>query len=253
MTQLERSFEVKGRPQLEVTIPAGHVVIREDSSVTITVTGSDRALDAIEIEQFGSMVSVRMTRSGRRMFMRNTDVSVGLPAGADILIKTGSGDVEIGVAINDLEVKVGSGDVRVSAPVADALIKSASGHIVVDQVGMAQVTAASGDIRIDKANRDVVASTASGDVVLGSFDRDATLKSASGDLSVGVVDGDELNAKTMSGNIRIGLPTGLSVDATLQSYSGSIRNELEPADGDVTRSARIRAKTLSGDIVLRSA
>jgi DUF4097 and DUF4098 domain-containing protein YvlB len=257
MTKLERTFTIQGSPELEVSIAAGSVTVGESAgdSVMVSVSGSEAVLDTVEIEQLGRTVVVRQQTSGRRLFAfaRSIDVVVEMPAGGDAAIKTAAGDVRTSLVLTDLQVKVASGDVRVARVTGTCVVKSASGSVVVDHAGEAQLGSASGDIRVERVDSDLTASTASGDIAIGSFGKSATLKTASGDIVVDRLDGAELDVKSMSGNVRVGLPPGLQVEAKLQSLSGSIRNELDEPSGERGRHAYLRAKTVSGDIVLRSA
>lgn len=254
MTKLERTFNVEGEPELEVVIAAGQVIVGESSNGTIgvTVSGSERALETIEIEQLGRSVVVRQRSSGRRMFSRSTDVTVEMPPGGEASIKSATGDVRVAVLLSELQVRVAAGDVRVATVAGTCMIKSASGSVSVDHVGEAQLASASGDIRVVRVDTDVTATTLSGDVFLGSFGKNAVLKTASGDIVAERLDGIELNAQSMSGTIRVGLPPGLDVEAYLQSLSGSIRNELVQGGERPGRHAHLHAKTVSGDIILRS-
>lgn len=255
MTKLERSFEVDSAVQVEVSIAAGQVTIGESDrgSVDVTVSGSDRALEQIEIEQVGGTVVVRERGSGRRLFSRSTDVTVQMPPNGQAFVKTAAGDVRIAVPLDELQVKVAAGDVRVGAATGLCNVKSASGSVVVERAREAYLSSASGDIRVGRIDSEITANTASGDVSLGSFGNTAALKTASGDIVVEQLSGVELNAKSMSGSIKVGLPPGLEVEAQLQSLSGSIRNELDEPSGGFGRHAYFYAKTVSGDIILRSA
>ena len=64
--------------------------------------------------------------------------------------------------------------------------------------------------------------------------------------------GSEGGAKGASGDVRVGIPSGLPVWTDLSTVSGSIRSSLEgagqPAEGQ--DHVELRAKTVSGDIVL---
>ena len=254
MTKLERSFEIEGRADLEVVIAAGKVSVAEAAggTVDVVVAGSDRALETIEIEQLGRTVVVRQRASGRLPFTPSTDVTVEMPAGGRVSIKTASGDVRVSVPLDELFVKVAASDVRVGIVHGSCTVKSASGGVALERAGDAQLASASGDIRVDRVDTDLAATTASGDITVGSFGRTAILKTASGEIVVDRFEAADLDTKSMSGSIRVGLPPGLEVDADLQSLSGSIRNELGEPSGPRFGRAHLRAKTLSGDIVLRS-
>lgn len=255
MTKLERSFDVEGAPEIDLSIPAGDIVLRErqGSTVEVVLSGSDRALEGIEIEQYGRSVVVRHRGSRKRLILRHTDVTVEMPPNGQARVKTASGDVKVSVPLAECDIRVAAGEVRVATVSGSCNVRSASGEVIIDHAGEVRVVAASGDIRIDGVATDVDASTASGSIAVGSFGENAVLKSASGDVTVDRFDGVDLNAKSLSGHIRIGIPAGLEIEANLQSMSGSVRNELSPAGASPRKRVHLYAKTLSGDITLRDA
>lgn len=80
------------------------------------------------------------------------------------------------------------------------------------------------------------------------------MNSASGDLRIGRVDGSEVNARTLSGDVVLGIPARRRIDVDMQSMSGDLRNRLPKGDGSPPEaSIRIRAVSVSGDVTLRGA
>jgi hypothetical protein len=55
----------------------------------------------------------------------------------------------------------------------------------------------------------------------------------------------------MSGDIVVGLASGLSIEANIRTLSGEFVNNVVRSDGEPTRAATLRIKTMSGDITLR--
>jgi len=255
MSKLEYSFEVHGRPEVEVSIPSGDVSVHEveGEAIDVVVSGRERDLAEIEVDQIGNRVTIQWRSSGRRRFSRRADVSIGMPPRGHAMLKTASGDVKVEVPMASVDVRVASGDVRVGPVTGSVRVKSASGDVRVDSAGEAQISTASGDIRVESIEDDLTAKTASGNIHVGVVGGDVTMKSAAGDLTIGRVDGDSVTATTVSGNVRLGLPPGLKVEANLRALSGTIRNELPEGSGEVRKHVRLAAKALSGDIVLRAA
>ena len=62
-------------------------------------------------------------------------------------------------------------------------------------------------------------------------------------------EGGDFECNSTSGDVRIGLPPGRTLDVDLNTLSGGIRSDFSPEDGDGA-TARLRAKTVSGDITL---
>ena len=68
-------------------------------------------------------------------------------------------------------------------------------------------------------------------------------------LSSPVVLDEDLECNSTSGDVRIGLPSGRTLDVDLNMLSGDIRSDFSPECGDGA-TARLRVRTVSGDIAL---
>ena len=81
------------------------------------------------------------------------------------------------------------------------------------------------------------------------------MATGSGDFLIDLARRGRLTAKGASGDVVVGIPAGMPVWTDLSTVSGSIRSSLEgagqPAEGE--DHVELRAKTVSGDIVLNKA
>ncbi|GMQ86759.1 MAG: hypothetical protein BMS9Abin07_2354 [Acidimicrobiia bacterium] len=251
----EESFSIGERAELVVVVANSNVVLTpgEAGRIDVVLEGDEATLDRFDITHAGDLVSIRVRKEGgRRWFQSRVSVTVALPPGSDIDLRTASGDIYGSVDTGTLLVGSASGDVRFGAVSRRAKIKSASGDVSIgDVAGDFDGVSASGDIRIGDVAGDLSVSTASGDLSVESVAGRAVTKSASGDTSIGRFSGPSLNAVSMSGDIDVGFAPGMSIDATISTLSGSLRNHVTPSDGEPTKHATLRIKTLSGDIVLR--
>ena len=172
-------------------------------------------------------------------------------------------------------VKSGSGDVRIETSRGPSLVETGSGDIQVDHAqAELRVKSGSGDVELDHGGGAVAVSTGSGDVEIGTSDAAAVVKTGSGDLRVGEAHDDvehghrqrrlrRSTSRTAAGSpprarpatCAVGVPAGTPVWTDLTTVSGSIRSSLEgagqPADGQ--DHVELRAKTVTGDIVLNEA
>ncbi len=97
----------------------------------------------------------------------------------------------------------------------------------------------SGDVRVSNVRGELRAETVSGDVVASQLGRVRSLKAVSGDIQITDVEGEELTAGTVSGDV---IARGLRVKAIdLESVSGDVRFI------DV-ESNRVTLRTINGDI-----
>jgi hypothetical protein len=156
---------------------------------------------------------------------------------ADVLnLKSGIGDVSVDRATGHAEVTVASGDVRMSELDVSAVIKNSNGDTWVGVAGGdLRVNAANGSIAVDVAQATVVAKSANGDVRLGeAVRRSVVLETHLGDLEVG---------------IREGTAAWLDVSAK----AGKVHNALEATDAPEpsAETVEVRARTSAGNVVIR--
>jgi len=253
MTTRSKKFNVGDHPRLEVANTAGDiaVVAGDDGIVAVTVDGNG---DKYTVEQVGDTVVVRPEKGFlKRMF--SSDIVVAVPSGTEIEANAASGDVTIEVTAGDLAIATASGDVRIRRIDGSARIKVASGDVGVDHIaGTLNLISASGDLRVHSVDGDVIVKTASGDVNIGRVGGTASLNSASGDLRIGRLDGGDVRAHTLSGEVIVGIPPRRRIELDMQSVSGSLRNNLPEGDGSPPEaSIRVRAVSVSGDVTLRGA
>lgn len=249
MSKHEQQFSVGGSPRVELATFSGDIYVTESEagSIHLTVNGTP---DRFIIEQRGDTIVVE-PEPGRRVG-RSTDVTAAVPRGTSARLKCTSGDILVQVPVSRLDVGVASGDVRVGTVSGDASVKTASGDVSIDRVdGTLEIASASGDSRIGKVGLELSMTTASGDAIVESVDGAVRLRTASGDVKIRSFDGPDLTAKTLSGDVTVGIARRRRIDLDLQSLSGSLRNRLPEGDGSPPeKTIRLRAKSVSGDLTL---
>ncbi len=243
------TFEVGGRPRIEVSLPSGEMVFLPGEAGKVEVDVEGRNAEDLEIEQRGGRILLRAPdRLGSRW--ESFDVTVRTPAGADLEVRAASADVDVRVALGSLGARLASGDIRVGEIEDDAAVESASGDVELGEVGgNLDVSTASGDVHLGRAGGRVVVHTASGVARLGNARAALSASTQSGDLDVERYEGGDLECSSTSGDVRIGLPPGRTLDVDVNTVSGDIRSDFAPENGDGA-TARLRVKTISGDIVL---
>ena len=156
-------------------------------------------------------------------------------AGA-VNLKAGIGDISVDRATGHADVTLASGDVRMSELDVSAVIKNSNGDTWVGVAGGdLRVNAANGSIAVDVAQATVVAKSANGDVRLGeAVRRSVVLETQLGDLEVG---------------IREGTAAWLDVSAK----AGKVHNALEATDAPEpsAETVEVRARTSAGNVVIR--
>jgi len=278
MNERHHSFETPAPTRLRVEIPNGQIVVTAAETATTDVDlcapqGDSGALAWVadaEIAQIdgeivvrGPKVSLSLFRSWgpieariRAPFGSDAHLSIGAGgiethgrlgkltantgAGAvklddcgEARAHTGAGNVEIGAVSGSVDTKTGAGKVTVAKVGADAHIVTAAGNAKVgDIAGSARFTTAHGNIEVDRAGDSLEAFTASGNV------------------DVHRADHGRVRAKTVSGWVSVGVPSGVSALLDISTLSGRVRSDLAassaPADGEAQ--VELILSTVSGNV-----
>lgn len=152
-----------------------------------------------------------------------------------LLLKT-TGDITVGRAVGHAEVTTASGAVRIREIDGTAVIKNSHGNTWVGRVaGDLRLTAANGSISVDRTHAACSAKNANGDIRISEVVRgSASLETAMGEVEVGIGDGT-------AAWLDLGTKFG-TVHSALDAAEGT-----EPADETV----EVHARTSFGDIVVR--
>lgn len=246
---------------------------------TVEITAADVAQTTIEIvpndgrgAELAERTLVQLSEDASRLRIDVPDrkmprqpaleIIVTVPTGSSVDVETATADVRTRGILDSATVTTASADVSVSQTSGQLEITTASGDIHVGHGdGPIRVRSASGDIRLDVSEIEASVQTASGDITIGRLSGGLIARSASGDVMVGTASAGSIQAKTMSGDVVVGIETGLLLWLDVHSLSGDVAAQLGPDestadDGPDTEperepDLRIIASTMSGDIILR--
>lgn len=249
---IEQEFTTDGPVALIVHCPSGSVSV-EPGGDSATVRVDTRRPDDWTVRQSGRTIEIRYEgRAGRRG--GDARIVAAIPEHSDVTAKCASADIDVTVATRRCEINSASGDVSVG-PAERLAVKTASGDVRSDGVaGDGSFRTASGDVNAATVFGDIVATTASGDVRVGTVAGSAKFSTASGEIRVSRYEGSDLTANSASGDIAIGLPAGRTVDLDAKTLSGRVELPTK-REGGASGGPRvsIRAKTVSGDVILTRA
>lgn len=261
------SFTTPEPPRLRVRVPAGTIAVEAgdtgETTVELEALRNDEATrDALEratVEQQGDRIVVEIGKAGWGFFGRSPQVGVRVrcPHGTSLDCDTASADIVASGRLGDVEVKSASADVLLHHVAGSLSVTSASGDVRVDEVdGDGRVNTVSGDARLGAVRGELAASTVSGDVELGEVHRGAIVQSVSGDQRLRSIRGGEIQLKSVSGDVAVGVLTGTRLFIDASSTSGEVRSELDVGDTPVEGNgseASLRVKTVSGDVAVTRA
>jgi DUF4097 and DUF4098 domain-containing protein YvlB len=269
----DHHFETHEPIELYLENGKGTVLVHavDTTETCVELSGPDAAATEVELDGRHLTVLAPQHRGGFLSGERRLDVVVTLPVGSDVVTKLGSADLEVTGRVGRTQVRSGSGDVRLDNVDGACLVETGSGDVVIEQTTQpVRVKSGSGDVAIRTAAAEVTVSTGSGDVKIGDTTGPTAVKTGSGDLRIGrarsdiglttgsgdldidVITAGRVQAKGASGGVRIGVPPGVPVWTDVSTITGRIHSTLDGA-GQPEPGAdyvEVRAKTVSGDIVL---
>lgn len=247
-----KTFEIEAgiAPTIEIRVAAGRADFYPgpEGTVEVDVTGS--GAEFVLVEQVGRIISIR---EERRLFGgRSVNLRINAPAGTNLDASVASMDIcARGADLGRVNLHTASGDIDLGS-VENLVARSASGDIKIDScTSNCEVTSASGDVRAHNVEGDLLVSTASGDITADRVEGRSEVKSASGDVRLSCCSGGQIELNSMSGDVTVGIPAGTRVEAQIDSLAGSVRFPPKQSGPNPTRSARLKARTVSGDIEVR--
>lgn len=269
----DHRFETPSPVSLFVEIGKGAVEVQatDTTESSVEITGRDADQVSVDLTRNQLSVIAPKQRTGFMAGDSSLRVVVTVPSQSELAIKTGSADITVTGVVGASQVRSGSGDVRIEALSGPAVVETGSGDIhIEDAQAELRIKSGSGDVTVTHAESAVSVSTGSGDVEIGSSNGPAVVKTGSGDLKVIEADSDismatgsgdvvigtanrgRFTVKGASGDVHIGIPSGVPVWTDISTVSGEIRSSLtgagEPQEGG--DHVELRAKTVSGDIIL---
>ena len=268
---MERHFQTPNPTRLDAVFGAGRIQLRATARDTtdVVITGPG-ARETTVRELGGTIVIATLGRPG--LFGRDgLEITVDLPTGSDLKLKTGAGEVVATGEFGAVSVQTGSGPITLERSTKTTNLDSGSWKIRLDDTtGKLRVRSGAGDVAVGAASGDADVSAGSGDIALGSVTGKVRLKSGSGDLRVEHADaemtvtlgsgkfdvGSITNGKVIvaggAGEIRIGVPDGVPVSTNITNASGRVTSELaesgKPDPGQ--EHVEIRIYNGNGDITL---
>lgn len=155
-------------------------------------------------------------------------------------VETGSGDIDISGIQGRVKASTGSGTIRASGIAGPFWGHTGSGDVTLEQSAAeeVEVETGSGEVQVRGARRALKVTTGSGDVRLEGQAGDAwNASTGSGDVVLHLTGGFELQARTESGSVSVGLP--------MQDFTSSRHETRGKAGGGGNP---VQVTTGSGDI-----
>jgi DUF4097 and DUF4098 domain-containing protein YvlB len=232
------------------------------------------AASQTKVDYNDGKLSVKAAKPLRMYFIGRVgtiDVTVELPAGSHVRAHTYDGDLRGEGELGDCWLKTSDGDISLHRA-GSVHLSTMDGSIVVDRAGGDSNVTGSGEVRIQEIAGKALVKNLNGDSWIGAVTGDVSLNSAHGGITVERPGGDVV-ARTAHGSIQIGrlmhgkavlqtayghldigIGKGVAAWLDVKSYSGKVRNDMEPTERPEQGSTvEVRGRTAGGDIIIHHA
>lgn len=263
--------KVVAEPNGEVVISnvSGTIDVRGWDRNEVQVTGTlGRSVERLELETSGGRTIVKVVLPHRGSRDGDAELEVQVPKNSSVEVSAVSADVSSRGVLGTQRLTSVSGEVTADISGNDSQVRSVSGDVTVRGVGKPsslRVSSVSGSLDITNIGGKIEVVTVSGDArVQASEASEIRGRTTSGNLELhGKLTRDgRVDVEGVSGDLalRLSAPNGLA--AEIESFSGSIEGCLAKGVERVSKygpgtrlslrtvenGARVRAKTLSGDV-----
>lgn len=198
-----------------------------------------------------------------------SELEVHVPAGSRVEIDSFAAEIRVEGVDGELFAETVNGGIYLAGGFQEVQASSVNGSVEVSgNPKRAKLESVNGAVSVKGASGEIEASTVNGQLTVSgaAFDR-AYLETVSGDMRFegSLRPKAVLDAQSVSGAIDLILPSGVSADFRVSSFSGDIDNELGPPARNVSKwtgqkeleftagggGASVNIQTLSGGIGLR--
>jgi DUF4097 and DUF4098 domain-containing protein YvlB len=256
---------------VEISNVSGKVDVTAWDKAEVEVRGDvGSGVDRVDVNSEHGRTTIKVVVPNMSFRSTSTYLHVRVPRDSELDFSGVSCDVISNDVQGPLQLKTVSGDVKADIFQKNVEVKTVSGDIALR--GHGQVTAIhigtiSGNVRVDRAAGDLEATSVSGDMTLRlDTAHSVRVRSTSGDLGFEgkLVKGGMLDAETVSGDVTVrGRPEG-GIEYEVNTFSGDIQDCMGAESVRVSKygpgrrltgstgesGARIRVKTMSGDVEL---
>lgn len=266
-----KTVNAEANGTVEISNVAGvvNVVGWDRAEVEVNAT-LEEGVDRVDVSSEGGRTVVKVVLPRNSQHEPDAELNVSVPRGSELTLITVSADVGVKQVLGAQRLKTVSGRVQTEVAGANAEINSVSGDIEASgsaKPATQRFSTVSGNVMLEHGAGDVEATSVSGDVqVEADFARNVRLHSTSGDLRFQgkLARAGTLDAESMSGDVFLNARAETGYEYEASSFSGEIEGcfgkdaESTNAHSPGSRlngkvgdgSARVRARTMSGDVNL---
>lgn len=262
--RLDTTLTVRTGARLSVSNVSGTVTVHAWNRSQVRIQADYERGARVELDEGPSRVSVRTVA---RRGSSEVDYTITVPGGTAVDVNAVSSDVDVSGVCGEVNLTSVSGDVTVACARGDAQVQSVSGDVLVSDVrGSVDAGSTSGDVEVRGAQGGVSAHSVSGDITLAQIDGDDVgAETVSGEIDYAgrILDNGRYRFESHSGDVTVHLSGTVNATIDVSTFSGDLDSdfplELIPG-GRPSREwqfrlgnggARLRLRSFSGTIYLR--
>jgi DUF4097 and DUF4098 domain-containing protein YvlB len=228
---MRHTFATTEPVELLLEIQAGTMTVHASptTEVALDVTAHGGDDHAVTVERAGRQIRVIGPR-GIGLFRRGShiDIRASVPEGTDLVVRTGSADLQVTGSIADVDIRTGSGDMAIGLTTGSVRATAGSGDVRLGSVAAdAAINAGSGDIVIERAGGRVLVKSGSGDVVVRTCAADVSATTGSGDIHLGRLTVGTTTVRTGTGDVLVAVTDGVPVWTDIAA-GGGVTSTLTP-------------------------
>lgn len=270
-TRIDESRKADPNGHVEISNTSGMVEVEGWGRNEIRVEGElGKGTERLDFETSGKVTHIKVILPQKSRNVKGSDLKIRLPEGSSIAVNTVSADIAVRDVGGAQRLQSVSGDIVTGNDASEVECKTVSGDVVLTgtgETGIYTITTVSGDAEVADVAGEISINTVSGDfeLVTGEATR-SRMRSTSGDLTMTsqLARDARLDVESISGDIRVDFKGKVDAEFEVSSFNGDISNcfghestrtsqyapgrELRFREG--SGSARVRIKTLNGDVNL---
>jgi DUF4097 and DUF4098 domain-containing protein YvlB len=273
----EQRLPANTHGMVEISNVAGRIDVQGWDNPEVEVRGDlGEGVEKVDFNTEHGHTIIKVRVPNHSFSSASADLRVRIPRASELDISSVSSEVVVGAVEGDMMVKTVSGNVGTDVFGRHTEIKTVSGDVALrgkakEGASSAEihVTTISGNIHVDRAGGDLEATTVSGDMTLRMEpSHSIRLRSTSGDIGFEgkLTKGANIDAETVSGDLSVRASPESGLEYQVNTFSGDITNcmgidservskygpgrRLNGSRGNGDDEARVRLKTMSGDVEL---
>ena len=238
-TTMDTVVAVRPGARFELQNISGTVQIRTTRRAEIRIhVEYDRA--RIELEASPSAVSVRTVprRNGGE-----ADYTIEVPANTPLTLNGISSDIDVQGVCGEAELQSMSGDVHLTCAQGNVSVTSVSGDVTLtDARGRVEISSTSGEVTVRGARAELAAHSVSGDVLLERIEgQEVTAETVSGEVSFAgpIREGGRYRFQSHSGDVTIHPDGALNATISVSTFSGDLESDFPVT---LTRGRHVRSR-----------